>query len=77
MPEGAVPASEPAELDPASTSTGPCRPGHPARDPERLRRRAVFLRDLGQARNRLVRTTSWRVMTARARARRGQTSFGA
>lgn len=76
MPEGAVPASEPTELDPTSVSAGPCRPGHPARDPERLRRRAAFLRELTQARARLVRTASWRVMTARARARR-QTSFGA
>jgi hypothetical protein len=77
MPEGPVPAPEPLDLDPASVATGPCRPGHPARDPERLRRRALFLRELSQARAVLVRTTSWRVMTARARARRRQTSFGA
>jgi hypothetical protein len=77
MPEGAVPASEPAELDPMGITTGPCRPGHPARDPERLRRRALFLRELSQARAALMRTTSWRVMTARARARKRQTSFGA
>ncbi len=77
MPEGAVPASEPAELDPMGITTGPCRPGHPARDPERLRRRALFLRELSQARAAFMRTTSWRVMTARARARKRQTSFGA
>ena len=77
MPEGAVPASEPAELDPMGITTGPCRPGHPARDPERLRRRALFLRELSQARAAFMRTTSWRVMTARARARKRQTSLGA
>ncbi len=77
MPEGPVPAPEPPDLDPVGVATGPCRPGHPARDPERLRRRALFLRELSQARAVFVRTTSWRVMTARARARRRQTSFGA
>jgi hypothetical protein len=77
MPEGAVPASESAELDPLGVATGPCRPGHPARDPERLRRRALFLRELSQARAAFMRTTSWRMMTARARARKRQTSFGA
>jgi hypothetical protein len=77
MPEGAVPASEPAEFDPNGITIGPCRPGHPARDPDRLRRRAAFLRELSQARALLVRTTSWRVMTARARARRRQTSLEA
>ena len=77
MPEGAVPASESAELDPTGLATGPCRPGHPARDPERLRRRALFLRELSQARAAFIRTTSWRVISARARARKRQTSFGA
>jgi hypothetical protein len=46
-------------------------------DPERLRRRALLLRELSDARAALLRTTSWRVMTARAQARRRQTSFGA
>jgi hypothetical protein len=77
MPEGPVPAPEPPDLDATGVATGPCRPGHPARDPERLRRRAAFLRELSEARAALMRTTSWRVMTARARARRRQTSFGA
>ena len=77
MPEGPVPAPEPAEFDQVGVATGPCRPGHPARDPERMRRRALFLRELSEARAAFVRNTSWRVMTARARARRRQTSFGA
>jgi hypothetical protein len=77
MPEGPVPAPEPPDVEPVGVATGPCRPGHPARDPERLRRRAVFLRELSQARSVLVRATSWRLMTARAQARRRQTSFGA
>jgi hypothetical protein len=77
MPEGPVPAPEPPDLDPEGVATGPCWPGHPARDPERLRRRALFLRELSQARAALVRTASWRVMTARAQARRRQTSLGA
>ncbi len=77
MPEGPVPAPEPPDLDSMGIATGPCRPGHPARDPERLRRRALFLRELSQARAALIRTASWRVMTARALARRGPTSSGA
>jgi hypothetical protein len=77
MPEGPVPVPEPPDVDPSGVAAGPCRPGHPARDPERLRRRAAFLRELSQARSVLVRTTSWRLMIARAQARRRQTSFGA
>ena len=54
MPEGAVPAPEPAdlevEMDAIQWPVGQCRPGHPATDPERLRQRAVFLRELAEAR---------------------------
>lgn len=77
MPEGAVPAPEPAEFDSRGVANERCWPGHPAADPERLRRRALFLRELAEARAILVRTTSWRVVVARAQARRQQTSLGA
>jgi hypothetical protein len=54
---------------------GQCRPGHPATDPDRLRQRAVFLRELGEARALLARATPWRTRAIRLRARLRQTTF--
>ena len=73
MPEGAVPAPEPT--DPSGLEIGRCSPGHPADDPERLRQRAVFLRELAEARALLVRATPWRTRSAQLRARLRQTTF--
>lgn len=84
MLEGAVPAPEPAdldleiddlEIDAIGWPTGQCRPGHPADDPERLRQRAVFLRELAEARALLARATPWRTRSARLRARLRQITF--
>ena len=75
MPEGAVPAPEPTDLDPSGLEIGRCSPGHPADDPERLRQRAVFLRELAEARALLARATPWRTRSAQLRARLRQTTF--
>ena len=79
MPEGAVPAPEPTDLDvdvdAVQWPVGQCRPGHPATDPERLRQRAVFLRELGEARALVARATPWRTRAIRLRARLRQTTF--
>ncbi|MGH8775318.1 MAG: hypothetical protein ACRDWI_09150 [Jiangellaceae bacterium] len=75
MPEGAVPAPEPTDLDPMELEVGRCRPGHPAADPERLRQRADFLRELAEARALLARATPWRTRAARLRARMRETTF--
>ena len=75
MTEGAAPASEPTDLDLPGLEAGPCRPGHPAADPERLRQRAVFLRELAEARALLARATPWRTRSARLRARMRQNTF--
>ena len=70
MPEGAVPAPEPAdlevEMDAIQWPVGQCRPGHPATDPERLRQRAVFLRELAEARA---------LLAGRRRGARGRSAF--
>lgn len=79
MPEGAVPAPEPTdvdeEMDPVVWPVGQCRPGHPATDPDRLRQRALFLRELAEARALLARATPWRTRAIRIRARLRQTTF--
>lgn len=75
MAEGAVPAPEPTDLDPSGSEAGRCSPGHPADDPERLRQRAVFLRELAEARALLARATPWRTRAARIRARIRQSTF--
>ncbi|HEX6577007.1 MAG TPA: hypothetical protein VF082_01470 [Jiangellaceae bacterium] len=79
MPEGAVPAPEPENLDMDVDAipwpVGKCRPGHPATDPERLRQRAVFLRELAEARALLARATPWRTRVIRIRARLRQATF--
>ncbi|MGH8823098.1 MAG: hypothetical protein ACRDVN_01295 [Jiangellaceae bacterium] len=81
MPEGAVPAPEPTdldvEIDAIEWPTGQCRPGHPSTDPERLRQRAVFLRELAEARALLARATPWRTRSAWIRARLRQSTFRA
>lgn len=75
MAEGTVPAPEPTDLDPSGSEAGRCSPGHPADDPERLRQRAVFLRELAEARALLARATPWRTRSARIRARIRQSTF--
>ena len=79
MPEGAVPAPEPTDLDvdvdAVQWQVGQCPTGHPATDPDRLRQRAVFLRELGEARALLARATPWRTRAIRLRARLRQTTF--
>jgi hypothetical protein len=77
MPDDAYvdPASARGQTSPAPYPAGPCSPGHPAHDPERLRARAVFLRELAEARDLLARATPWRARSARLRARMRQTTF--
>ncbi|HSK27633.1 MAG TPA: hypothetical protein VK894_12060 [Jiangellales bacterium] len=60
---------------PGPYPSGPCSPGHPAHDPDRLRARAVFLRELAEARELLARATPWRTRGAQLRARMRQTTF--
>ena len=59
----------------SSYPLGPCRPGHPAHDPDRLRERAAFLRELAEARALIARATPWRTRSAQLRARLRQTTF--
>ena len=47
----------------------------PVADPERLRQRAVFLRELAEARALLARATPRRTRTAQLRARLRQSTF--
>jgi hypothetical protein len=77
MPDDAYvdPASARDRTSPAPYPAGPCSPGHPAHDPERLRARAVFLRELAEARELIARATPWRTRSARLRARIRQTTF--
>lgn len=66
MPDGSVPAPEPGTE---------AAPGEPVADPERLRQRAVFLRELAEARALLARATPRRTRSAQLRARLRQTTF--
>lgn len=66
MPDGSVPAPDPGTHTVAD---------EPVADPERLRQRAVFLRELAEARALLARTTPRRTRSARLRARLRQTTF--
>src|SRR5690606_2860704 len=69
MPEGNV--DEPAGSD----VDDPLHLDEPITDAARLRQRAVFLRELAEARALLARTTPWRTRSARLRERMRQSSY--
>lgn len=62
MSEGTVAGSEGPDAEVAAPAMGV------SADAARLRQRAVFLRELAQARAMLARTTPWRTRSARVRA---------
>jgi hypothetical protein len=66
MPDGSVPAPDPGTHTVADELVA---------DSERLRQRAVFLRELAEARALLARATPRRTRSARLRARLRQTTF--
>lgn len=69
MPEGTL--NEP--IDPGAADASLYL--EPVTDPARLRQRAVFLRELAEARALLARTTPWRTRTSRLRERIRQTTY--
>jgi hypothetical protein len=69
MPEGTV--NEPT----SSALDDPLPPGQPVTDAARLRQRAVFLRELAEARALLARTTPWRTRSAQLRERLRQSTY--
>lgn len=85
MPDGSVPAPDPGNdlpaPDPVLSQRGPAESAspdaacQPVTDPERLRQRAVFLRELAEARALLARATPRRSRSAQLRARLRQTTF--
>lgn len=62
MPEGTVAGPEGSESEIATPAVD-----GPVDDAARLRQRAVFLRELAEARALLARTTPWRTRSARLR----------
>lgn len=85
MPDGSVPAPElgsdsvvfdtfayPPASHEATSLDPPCEP---VADPERLRQRAVFLRELAEARALLARAAPRRTRSAQLRARLRQSTF--
>lgn len=69
MPEGAV-----VEPTGSGADDPPCPAGELVTDTARLRQRAVFLRELAEARALLARTTPWRIPSAGIRDRLRQSS---
>ncbi len=62
MPDGSVPAPDPGNDSPVA-------------DPERLRQRAAFLRELAEARALMARAAPRRTRSAQLRARLRQSTF--
>ncbi|MBB5787477.1 hypothetical protein HD601_002052 [Jiangella mangrovi] len=74
MPEGAIAEPAGSGADDSPTPSSPTPSGELVTDVSRLRQRAVFLRELAEARALLARSTPWHGRTAGLRRRLRQST---